>query len=251
MYSNERADKIVEILKAKKHVSTRYLCDTLFTSTSTIRRDILELEKSGIVKRIHGGVTLVPSSNIEYSYIIREMENKKEKIYICSLALDFISNGFAIFLDSSSTVSNLCPMLQKYTNLTVVTNGVQTAMELAQMDTVTTFIAGGQLKPGSTSVVGELSGSFIDNFHADLSIISCRGLDGDGVYEANQTQALVKQHMIRNSKSTILLCDSSKFEQSHFYKLSSLKDITAVLTDKQPCPRIYNKILEHGCEVLY
>lgn len=251
MYSMERAEKIIEILRTKKHVSTKYLSDKLYTSVSTIRRDILELEKSGMVVRSHGGVTLIPSSNIEYSYIFREMEHKKEKNYICNIALDFISNGYALFLDSSSTVSNICPMLHKYTNLTVVTNGVKNALELAQMDSITTFITGGQLKQGSTSVVGELTGNFIDNFHADLSIISCRGINEDGVYEANQIQALVKQHMIRNSKATILLCDSSKFEQSHFYKLSTFKEITAIITNKQPCPKILNRILEHDCEVLY
>ena len=251
MYSKERLDKIIEILKSKKHVSSTYLCDQLYASHSTIRRDILELEKSGIVKRSHGGVTLISSSNIEYSYVFREMENKKEKNYICNLALDFISNGYAIFLDSSSTVSSICPMLQKFENLTIVTNGVKTAFELAQIDSITTFIAGGQLKSGSTSVVGELSGSFIDNFHADLSIISCRGINEDGAFEANQMQALVKQHMINNSTATILLCDSSKFNQQHFYKLSSFKNIEAVITDKQPSSKILNSILSYGCEVLY
>ncbi|WP_313562624.1 DeoR family transcriptional regulator, partial [Ruminiclostridium cellobioparum] len=102
MYSKERLDKIIEILKAKKHVSAAYLCQQLYASTSTIRRDILELEKSGIAKRSHGGVTFIQGTNIEYSSIFREMENKKEKSYICNLALDFISDGYAIFLDSSS-----------------------------------------------------------------------------------------------------------------------------------------------------
>ncbi|HEY5584664.1 MAG TPA: DeoR/GlpR family DNA-binding transcription regulator [Ruminiclostridium sp.] len=251
MYSKERLDNIIDILRSKKHVSAAYLCEKLYASPSTIRRDILELEKSSIVIRTHGGVTLIPSSNIEYSYIFREMENKEEKNYICNLALDFISNGYAVFLDSSSTVSNICPILQKYTNLTIVTNGVKTALELAQIDSITTYIAGGQLKLGSTSVIGELTGNFIDNFHADLSIISCRGINEDGAYEANQMQALVKQHMINNSTATILLCDSSKFNQSHFYKLSSFKNIEAVITDKQPSSKILNSILKEGCEVLY
>lgn len=251
MYSKERLDKIIDILRVKKNVSTSYLCEQLYASVSTIRRDILELEKAGLVKRSHGGATLIPSSNIEYPHMFREMENQKQKNYICNLALDFISDGYAIFLDSSSTVSNICPLLQNYSNLTVVTNGVKIALELAQIDSITTFIAGGQLKSGSTSIVGELSGNFIDNFHADLSIISCRGINEEGIYEANQMQALVKQHMIKNSNSTIVLCDSSKFDQSHFYKLSSFMNIEAIITDKQPSSKILNGILSYGCEVLY
>lgn len=251
MLSKERSEEILKILKTKKQVSTKYLCEKLYCSIATIRRDLIELEKAGMVKRCHGGVTLIPSYNMEYPHMFREMENQKEKNYICKLALDFISNGYAIFLDSSSTVSNICPMLKDYNNLTIVTNGVKTALDLVQLDSVTTFIAGGQLKSGSTSIVGELTGGFIDNFKADISIISCRGLDENGAYEANQTQALVKQHMIRNSKSTILLCDSSKFSTSHFYKLDSFANIEAIITDKKPAAKIFNSILQAGCEVIY
>lgn len=251
MFSKERSEEILKILKTKKQVSTKYLCKELYCSIATIRRDLMELEKAGLVKRCHGGVALIPSYNMEYPHMFREMENQKEKNYICKLALDFISSGYAIFLDSSSTVSSLCPLLKDYDNLTIVTNGVKTALDLVQLDSVNTFIAGGQLKSGSTSIVGELTGGFIDNFKADLSIISCRGIDENGAYEANQMQALVKQHMIRNSKSTILLCDSSKFNNSHFYKLDSFANIEAIITDKEPPAKLLNSILMSGCEVIY
>ena len=251
MFSSERSEEILRILRTKKKVSTKYLCEELYCSTSTLRRNLIELEKAALVKRLHGGVALIPDYNIEYPHIFREMENQKEKSYICSLALDFISSGYAIFLDSSSTVNNICPMLHKYDNLTVVTNGLKTALDLAQLDSVNTFIAGGQLKSGSTSIIGELTGGFIDNFKADLAIISCRGIDEDGAYEANQMQALVKQHMIKNSKNTILLCDSSKFNNSHFYKLDSFANIGAVITDKAPSSKLLNSILLADCEVIY
>lgn len=251
MFSGNRIEEILKILRTKKKVSTKYLCEQLYCSISTLRRDLIELEKAGMIKRLHGGVSLIPEYNMEYPHIFREMENQKEKSYICSLALDFISNGYAIFLDSSSTVINICPMLNKYDNLTIITNGVKTALELAQLDSVNTFIAGGQLKTGSTSIIGELTGNFIDNFKADIAIISCRGINENGAYEANQMQALVKQHMIRNSKSTILLCDSSKFDNSHFYKLDSFANIEAVITDKAPSSKLLNSIVSAGCEAIY
>ncbi|MBU5591875.1 DeoR/GlpR family DNA-binding transcription regulator [Clostridium sp. MSJ-4] len=251
MFSKERSEEILNILKVKKQVSTSYLCQKLYCSIATIRRDLIELEKAGLIKRFHGGASLVPNFNIEYPHMFREMENQQAKNYICNLALDFISDGYAIFLDSSSTVGSICHLLNDYDNLTVVTNGVKTALDLVQLDSITTFIAGGQLKTGSTSIIGEFTSNFIDNFRADLSIISCRGLDENGAYEASQTQALVKQHMIKNSKSTILLCDSSKFNHSNFYKLDSFANIEAVITDTEPSSKILNSILLEGCEVIY
>ncbi|PPK48324.1 DeoR/GlpR family DNA-binding transcription regulator [Clostridium algidicarnis] len=251
MFSKERSEEILNILKVKKQVSTSYLCEKLYCSVATIRRDLIELEKAGLIKRFHGGASLVPNFNIEYSHMFRELENQQEKNYICNLALDFISDGYALFLDSSSTVGSICHLLKNYNNITVVTNGVKTALELVQLDSITTFIAGGQLKTRSTSIVGEFTSNFIDNFKADLSIISCRGLDENGAYEASQTQALVKQHMIRNSKSTILLCDSSKFNHSNFYKLDSFENIEAIITDIEPSSKILNSILLSGCEAIY
>ncbi|WEG19225.1 DeoR/GlpR family DNA-binding transcription regulator (plasmid) [Alkalihalophilus pseudofirmus] len=251
MLSIERNEVILKILKRKKTVSSQYLCKELYCSLATLRRSLIELEKNGLVKRFHGGVSIVPDTNIEYPHIFREVENQNEKSYACNLALDFIADGYAIFLDSSSTVSHICPSLKKFKDITVVTNGLKTALDLREYDSITTFIAGGQLKENSTSIVGELTGQFIKNFKANLSIISCRGIDEQGIYEANHMQALVKQHMIKNSQSTILLCDSSKFNRSHFYKLDSFTNIDAVITDTAPSKELMNAILSSECEVLF
>lgn len=251
MNAIERNETILNLLKQKKTVSSKYLCEQLYCSEATIRRSLITLEKAGLVKRFHGGVTIIPDTNLEYPHLFREVENQQQKSYICQLALDFIGNGYAIFLDSSSTVSNICPLLNNYKDISVVTNGLQTALNLFQFDSITTHIAGGHIKKGSTSVVGELTGKFIANFKANISIISCRGIDEHGIYEADQMQALVKQKMIKNSQSTILLCDSSKMNYSHFYKLDSFNNIEAVITDKKPADDLLESIISSGCEVIY
>lgn len=251
MYSVERMEEIIRILKKKKNVSVKSLCEQLFVSVSTIRRDILELEKSGLIKRYRGGLALCASANNEHSYIIREVKNPKEKNYICELALDFIADGFSIFLDSSSTANHICPKLNRYNNLSIVTNGLKSSLDMNLMENIKTFITGGQLKTDSNSIIGEIAGDFIDNFQADICIISCAGIDGKGIYEADHTQALVKRHFIKNAKSTILLCDSSKFNSSHFHKLVEFKMITAVITDKRPSEEIETAIASEGCELIF
>lgn len=251
MFQAERSERILEILKSKKNVSMQYLCETLFCSVATIRRDLIELEKLGLVKRSRGGVSLVTGGNVEYAYSFREMENKELKTYIASLTEDFISNGQAIFLDSSSTALNICPLLSKYNNITVVTNGIATALSLNEMGSVDTYITGGHMFMDSNSAVGEWTGDFLDHFKADLAILSCSGLDAAGVYEATQEQARVKQHMIQNARSTILMCDSSKIGRSYFYRTDDFQKVDAIITDRKPENDLIEAINAHNCEILY
>ena len=179
------------------------------------------------------------------------MEKRDEKAYICYLAENFLANGLSLFLDSSSTVMNICPILKKYNNLSVATNGITTALNLIQNDCADTYMAGGHVKYGSTSIVGEQASDFFSQFKADLAIMSCRGIDQQGVCEANQQQVLVKQQMMKNAKSTILLCDSSKFNQSFFFRLSDFKNIYAILTEQKPPESIARAAAAASCDILY
>src|SRR5690625_2337780 len=143
MLSLERKDMIIEILNRKKHASTNYLAEKLYCSTSTIRRELIELEQRELVERYHGGVTIIPQFNKELPHFFREKKATDEKKYICSLAKIFLTDGLAIFMDASSTVNQLCPILGKYSNLTVVTNGLKTALDLSMVGKVDAFFAGG------------------------------------------------------------------------------------------------------------
>jgi len=251
MFKSERCNKIMDLLKVKKLLSLDYLCTELFCSKATLRRDLIELEEMGLIHRKRGGVSLVVSGNNEYSYTFRDMENRAAKLYICQLAADYLSDGMCIFMDSSSTVLNICPYLKEKKHITVVTNGIATAFNLIENQCAETYISGGYIKNASTSIVGEHAANFFDKYKADLAILSCRGIDKYGLYEANQQQAFVKQHMMANAKKTIVLCDSSKWGQSFFYKLTSFQNISAIITEAKPHEDILAGILINDCEVIY
>ncbi|MDD4796548.1 MAG: DeoR/GlpR family DNA-binding transcription regulator, partial [Eubacteriales bacterium] len=248
---SQRHETILNLLRTKKHLSMQDLSATLFCSPSTLRRDLIELEKMGLIHRQHGGASLALGANIEYSSAFRETEHVAAKEAICALTRDFLANGMAVFLDSSSTVLRMCPILEQYRNITVVTNGIRTALQLNESATVDAYITGGHLKKGSTSLVGQLSASFLDGFRADLAILSCRGIDTQGCYEADQDQASIKQHMMRNAKTTLLLCDSSKFERTFFYKLAAFSQFDAVISNDLPSPALGKAIVAAGCELLH
>lgn len=247
----ERTDLILEILDKRKHVPTSYLCEELYCSPATIRRDLIEMEKQGLIERRHGEVSLVPRSKVEFSYLYRETKNLNEKKYISKLASDFISNGQTIFLDASSTVINLCPLLEDYKNLTVLTNGIKTSMELSLLTSIDAFLTGGEIKQGSSAIVGEFSKEFLNNFKADICFISCRSLNRNGIFEVNHHQPLVKRHMMKNSDMTVLLCDSSKFEQDGFFKLADFTQIHTIITNEKPPEDIIQIVNSAGSEIIW
>lgn len=250
MPSFERKQLIVETLQKKKIISTRQLETILYCSTSTLRRDLMDLEKEGIIIRSHGEVRIAAPNNIEYTYYTRQMSEQQSKQIIANLASDFLTHNQSIFLDSSSTATYLIDYFEKLSSLRVITNGIEAAVRLNKLDNVTLFLAGGYVANGTNSVVGDFSASFLDNFHADLAIFSCRGLDRYGAYEANHEQALIKQHMIRNADKVILLADHTKFNTSHYFKLSNYNVIDYIITNQQPCDTFIDSV-QHQCEILF
>lgn len=251
MFQAERYDKILDILQKKKTVPIESLCKQTYCSVATMRRDLIALEKARLITRRRGCASIAGSANTEYSYTFRDTEHKAQKEYICSIAENFISDGLSIFLDSSSTAFPICNLLEKYKNISVVTNGIATAFSLAQSGFANAYITGGQIKNGSAAIIGEFSSDFIKNFKADIAIISCRGIDAEGVYEAALEQALVKQQMLANAKSAILLCDSSKFGNSSFYKLCDFNKLEAIISNCAPTADILAQMSAVGCEVLF
>ena len=232
MHEDERLENILEILRRQKAVSNDKLCQLLFCSQSTLRRDLLKLEASGQVKRSRGRVSLITGNNA-FSFFARENINIAEKKYIAELASDYVADSMALFLDNSSTTYQLCSHLENK-SLIVVTNSLKTAVNLNYQDKITCFTPGGHVKNNSAAVVGEMAIEFFKNFNANICFISCRGISEQGLYEADLNQAMVKKSMIANSKKTILLMDDSKYDNEHFFKLAGYEAIHAVVTNKAP-----------------
>lgn len=228
----ERKQLILDLLNREKSVSTQKLCDTLFVSQSTVRRDLIEMEKENLIIRSHGGAMLPSKSTNEQSYTHRGSQNQPEKTKIADMASTFIQDGASLFLDSSTTINAIIPFLKNFKDLIIITNGLQNALELSKYKNLETILIGGTLYPGSSSTVGASASAELSNYRVDFSIMSCKGLDDEGVYEANESQATIKKKMIQNSRKKLLLCDSSKFNKSFFYKLGDINHFNYIITDK-------------------
>lgn len=251
MFTEERHNQIFNILRIKKSISVNELSKTLFVSSTTIRRDLSEMEKTGLIKRSHGGAVLFESLNDESSSSVRELEHIKEKKQIAELALSFIKSNSIIFMDPSSSAGMIIPFLSQYKYLTVITNGLKNSLQLSEKTDAKVHLPGGVVSPRSNSVVGSDTIEYISRVNAEISIISCGGINiNNGVTDASFEQSSVKRAMIKNSKIRLLLCDSSKFNMTFMCRTCGFEDIDYILTDKMPSEEYIEKISSYNCEVL-
>lgn len=250
MLSTDRQEKILSIIQERKTITAKELQRLVYASHSTIIRDLTELEKTGLIKRIHGGASIVVPKDIESSISIRVKTNVYEKAVITKAASRFIENGSTVFIDSSSTLQTLIQHIKNLKYLTVITNGMNSAMLLSKNTDANIFFLGGQISANSNSSLGCLALNNLENFNADLAIFSTSGIFEDTICEHSIEQAAIKKAMIKRSHKSILVCDSSKFGIKHQTAFASFSDIDYFVTDRMPPEEILQAISKAKCELI-
>lgn len=236
MLSFQRQQEILQILKEQRTASVQELCQKLYASPATIRRDLHQLENQGLVKRNYGGVSLPDERSFEYPMQVRESRNLEAKEEIAQKALEFIRDGQTVFLDSSSTALRLALRLREFPNLHIVTNGIDICQALAdtsRKSAPTVYCCCGRLRDNARTLVGATACQYAASFHADLAVLSCRGLDRKaGSTEANEEERQVKRTFLEHADRRILLCDHSKIGKSYFCRTADLEDYDRIITDR-------------------
>jgi DeoR/GlpR family transcriptional regulator of sugar metabolism len=166
MFGNKRRKEIENILQENGLISVKDLSKMLSVSEATIRRDLTELKKQGLVERSHGGAVLT-SNGGEISIFARMNKNAKEKEVAVYKAIEILPKFTTVFVDSSSTALALFERLD-LANKTVVTNNLQTALTLVKKKDINLILLGGSVKFNSISSTGSLTLSELNDFYFDL-----------------------------------------------------------------------------------
>ena len=229
MILKERQSKIIEILKKEHTANVKFLAKKLYASEATIRRDLRELHSLGLVERSHGGAIL-PNNTNEVSIFIRMVKNAKAKQKIATNALKILPKFNSVFIDSSSTALALAERMD-LSFKTVVTNNLQTALQLTKKENVHLFFVGGNIGYSAISTTGSWTVRQINEFSFDLMILSCTAIIDEEVYESSLEQREIKLAAIQRSKKRLLLADSTKFSVKATHKLANLQDFDFVITE--------------------
>ncbi|MCI8442992.1 MAG: DeoR/GlpR transcriptional regulator [Provencibacterium sp.] len=252
MVSSQREKEILDLLAIKKTVTVSLLCQKLYASSATIRRDLGRLERRGLIRRTRGGAVLAEGGNDEVSVFERQSENAREKTAIGRLASYFIKDGYTVFMDSSSTVCCAAPFLLPVKRLSVITNGLHCALALSAGTGCEVYMPAGRLLSRSNSLAGTDTLSSLSGFCAEAALVSCSGLTvREGVTEPVVEQSRIKLQMLRQARTKILLCDHTKFGRICMNKTCDIGLFDYLITDCRPEEETCAAIEESGCELVY
>jgi DeoR/GlpR family transcriptional regulator of sugar metabolism len=227
----ERWQKIVQLVNERGSIRVSELSELCHVTEETIRRDLDRLESEGKLIRSHGGAISIRESGTEVPFFERETMHAEQKQAIAKEAVSHIRPHDRIILDASSTAWYMSRILPDIP-LTVLTNSIKVAVELAQKEKVQVISTGGQLAAHSLSYVGPLAEQSLDRYNADKAFLSSKGVHAErGISEANEWQAAVKRKMIRIAEQTFVLADSSKFGIRSLAAVADWPDIHCLITD--------------------
>lgn len=226
---------------SKNGVRISELANLYNVSLSTIRRDLNELEKSEVVKRIHGGVILQKPIKEEYDFESKTLENLDIKNKIAKYAALQVKDGDVIAINSST----ITYLIVKYLNdkkVKIVTNSVALLNEVNNSTNLEFVVLGGIYIKDAKTIEGSETVDQIKNMYFDKCFIGANGIDiKKGVTTAGPIEVYSKIEMMKNSKEKFLLCESSKFQKNSFYKFSEIKDFTYIITDHLLNEKIYER----------
>lgn len=231
MPKNERQHEILNILANEGYTTVERLSKVLDTSQSSIRRDLIELERQMLVTRSYGGVDLAKSNATTVSFSTRLHRRTQEKKIIAEKAIDLVQEKDIIFLDQSSSSLFLYQELLKHRKFTVVTNNIE-ILSTPLPRGITVYSSGGRVSGYRRCLIGADANSMFDRVRADFAFFSSRALSPDGViYDTTMEEILVKEAMIRNATKKVFLCDSEKFDKFAGYRQCPLSDVDYLISE--------------------
>jgi DeoR/GlpR family transcriptional regulator of sugar metabolism len=235
MYKLERKNEILKILSLEKSVSVTSLAEKLYTSLSSIRRDLTVLERQGIIKRSYGRAELTEESSVILPFTVRAHSNIPSKKEIAKKALSLVNSGDIIFLDQSSSAYFVALELMSRNDITVVTNNIE-IISLLSNSGIEVISSGGRLsKNNRNCLVGEDAGRIFTEICADLLFFSAKALTDSGeIYDMQRDEILLRRKMLGNAKKSVFLCESAKIGRSAPFLQCSLSELSYLITEKEP-----------------
>lgn len=231
MLQLERQQDILKLLGERKSMTVKELCAVLYVSPATVRRDLADLERAGLLRRSFGGAVLNESYPDQLPLTVRASDHIAEKKKICAKAALRIQPGETIFIDASSTTYFLIPHLRDIPDLTVITNNPNVNIALAEQN-IRSFCTGGEMLNGSVALVGSEAERFVRGVRAHAFFFSARGLCDGAVSDSSVAERNVKIAMMEHATRRYFLCDSSKIGHIFPYLITHTDQIDDMISEQ-------------------
>lgn len=236
--ASDRQDRLLKQLNASNFVDIQTFVEELGASVSTIRRDLCDLERRGLLRRTHGGAIRIDQVASDTEAAVREATNVEEKKRIGAMAADMIVDGDTVIIDSGTTSRQVALCLAANDTLTFVTNGIDVFATLVAGGAKNVHFVGGEYVAINRSFGGSMAMEVVRKFNVDKAILSVTSVDvrRGSICTLSPQIGCVQQAMIDIAHSVIVVADHSKFGRAALSVIAPLEDVDCIVTDDATRP---------------
>jgi DeoR/GlpR family transcriptional regulator of sugar metabolism len=224
--------QVLQMLETRDSVHVTELAETFAVSEVTVRSDLTELARQGLVARVRGGVRPLQRGQSELGFDFRLRLEVDRKQAVARAAAALVDDGEAIALDASTTAYYLALELRAKRELVVVTNGMLIAASLADAPGINVLVTGGMLRLSAMSLVGDLGADLLRSTRINKGFLGARGLSLErGLMDLNPDEVRIKQEMAEACERVIAIVDGTKWHRSALLSFVPADGVHAIVTD--------------------
>jgi DeoR family transcriptional regulator of aga operon len=249
----ERRRKIIDLVGKQGRVTVEELVRRFAVSAVTVRGDLDALSRGGAVLRSHGGALKRIGALQDVPIGVKETLHHGEKVRIGYAAAQMIGEGETVMMDSGTTTAEIARQIKflKLKSLTVITNALNIAMELANLPHLRVIMIGGILRQMSYSLVGPHAEHTLKGLNADRLFLGVDSLDPEiGLTTPDVLEAQLNAMMIRVAREVVVVADSSKFARRNLSLIAPLDAVHKIITDDGLAPAMVAALKTRGVEVI-
>ena len=248
--STDRHARIVDIVAQKGRVSVEELAQLHQVSHETIRRDLVSLDRSRLLRRFHGGAAAL-SADQEGPFSLRMTDHVEEKRRIARRAASLFGAGDSLFIDTGSTTQVFAEELARVQGLTLITNSQRIAQAVARSSGSEVLMIGGSYRPEARECLGPLAIEQIRRLNAQHCVLTIAALDAEkGAMDFDIGEAEVARAMIERSERLTIIADASKFERRALMEVCPLEAVDRIVTDRLPAAALTAALRAADVEVI-
>lgn len=250
MTNKQRLDLIEKHIREHKYADLHTLATLFSSSLSTVRRALDELELRGVLRRHHGGASLIETDELakEYDFISRDQRQSEQKFSIARLVADQVQPGMTVILDGGTSTYAVARLLAAK-RLQVITNSLPIAGLFSEIGSLETIVTGGSIHNRLGVLVGPLCEQSLEQIHADIAILGGAGITEAGIWNHNALIVATQRKMIAASERTLFALDGSKFGRKAMSLTSPFNERFTIITDQKPAPAVTAAIKNAGAQL--
>jgi DeoR family transcriptional regulator of aga operon len=254
----ERLNAVLDMVARQGRVSVEQIVEAFALSPATVRRDLDELAAHQLIARTRGGAVaqaLTYDLPLRYKHVRRPTEKRR----IAAAAARMVLPGMVIALNGGTTNSEVARTIagrtdlteapDTTTSLTVVTNALNIANELAVWPHIKLVVLGGVSRPQSYELVGSLSVPVLRTLTIDLMFLGVDAIDPiGGAATVHEDEAVVNRAMVERSQRIVAVADSTKLGRRAFCTICEIDAVHVLVTDTGGDPEIMERFSAAGVE---